>query len=167
MSLIYILCSIICAYLMTLANNQLPRILRLRLYYIKLGDSRDVSIVLHHHAWWRHQMEPFSALLATCAGNSPIPGEFPSQGPVTQSFDVFFDLRLNERWSNQWWGWWFWTPFPPLWCHCNGRLQISWCHQEPLYWLQNDRRISPWHTDHITHQRHRNNLRERWGSAIC
>ena len=27
--------------------------------------------------WWRHQMETFSALLAICAGNSPVPGEFP------------------------------------------------------------------------------------------
>ena len=24
-------------------------------------------------SWWRHQMEPFSALLALCAGNSPVP----------------------------------------------------------------------------------------------
>ena len=31
-------------------------------------------------AWWRHQMETFSALLAICAGNSPIPGEFPHKG---------------------------------------------------------------------------------------
>ena len=38
-----------------------------------------------------------SALLAICAGNSPFPGEFPSQRPVTRSFDVFFDLRLNKR----------------------------------------------------------------------
>ena len=30
-----------------------------------------------------------SALLAICAGNSPVPGEFPSQRPVTRSFDVF------------------------------------------------------------------------------
>ena len=27
--------------------------------------------------WWRHQMEAFSALLAFCAGNSPVTGEFP------------------------------------------------------------------------------------------
>ena len=45
-------------------------------------------------------METFSALLAICAGNSPVPGEFPSQRPVTRSFDVFFDLRLNKRLSN-------------------------------------------------------------------
>ena len=29
-------------------------------------------------AWWRHQMETFSALLALCAGNSPVTGEFPA-----------------------------------------------------------------------------------------
>ena len=28
-----------------------------------------------HGIWWRHQMETFSALLAICAGNSPVPGE--------------------------------------------------------------------------------------------
>ena len=50
--------------------------------------------------WWRHQMETFSALLAICAGYSPVPGEFPAQMPVTQSFDVFFDVRLNKRWVN-------------------------------------------------------------------
>ena len=31
-------------------------------------------------SWWRHQMETFSALLAFCVGNSPVTGEFPSQG---------------------------------------------------------------------------------------
>ena len=46
--------------------------------------------------WWRHQMELFSALLAICAGNSSVP-----QRPVTRSFDVFFDLRLNKRLSKQ------------------------------------------------------------------
>ena len=42
-------------------------------------------------------METFSALLALCAGNSPVSGEFPAQRPVTRSFDVFFDLRPNKR----------------------------------------------------------------------
>ena len=51
--------------------------------------------------WWRHQMETFSALPAICARNSPVPGEFPTQRPVTRSFDVFFDLRLNKRLSKQ------------------------------------------------------------------
>ena len=70
--------------------------------------------------WWRHQMETFSALLALCAGNSPLPGEFPTQRLVTRSFDVFFDLCLNKRLSKQPWGWWFETLSRSLWRHCNG-----------------------------------------------
>ena len=54
-------------------------------------------------------MEIFSALLAICAGNSPVPGEFPTQRPVTRSFDVFFDLRPNKQLSKHLWGWWFET----------------------------------------------------------
>ena len=69
--------------------------------------------------WWRHQMETFSALLALCAGNSPVTGEFPSKRPVTQSFDIFFDLRLNKRLCKQSWGWWFETQSRSLWRHCN------------------------------------------------
>ena len=42
-------------------------------------------------------METFSALLALCEGNSPVTGEFTSQRPVTRSFDVSSDLRLNKR----------------------------------------------------------------------
>ena len=64
-------------------------------------------------------METLSALLAICAGNSPVTGEFPAQRPVTRSFDVFFDLRLNKWLSNQSWGWWFETLSRPLWRHCN------------------------------------------------
>ena len=45
-------------------------------------------------------METFSALLAICAGNSSVPGEFSTQRPVTRSFDVFFNLRLNNGWVN-------------------------------------------------------------------
>ena len=44
-------------------------------------------------------------------------GEFPTQRPVTRSFDVFFDLRLNKRLSKQSWGWWFETLSRPLWPH--------------------------------------------------
>ena len=44
-------------------------------------------------------METFLALLDLCAGNSPVAGEFLAQRPVTRSFDVFFDLRLNKRLS--------------------------------------------------------------------
>ena len=69
--------------------------------------------------WWRHQMETFSALLAFCAGNSPVP----TQRPVTRSFDVFFDLRPNKRLSKQSRGWWFETLSCSLWRHCNERCR--------------------------------------------
>ena len=75
--------------------------------------------------WWRHQLEIFSALLAICAGNSPVTGEFPAQSPVTRSFDVFFGLRLNKRFSEQWWVWWFQTPSRSLWRHCNDIPQFN------------------------------------------
>ena len=64
-------------------------------------------------------METFFALLAICAGNSPVPGEFPTQRPVTRSFDGFFDLRLHKRLSKQSWGWWLETLPRPLWRHRN------------------------------------------------
>ena len=62
--------------------------------------------------------------MALCAGNSPVPGEFPALRPVTRSFDVYFDLRLNKRLSKQWWGWWFETPSRPLWRQCNDTPQV-------------------------------------------
>ena len=56
----------------------------------KISSERVLTM-----AWWRHQLETFSVLLALCAGNSPVTGEFPVQRPVTRSFDVSFDLRLE------------------------------------------------------------------------
>ena len=46
----------------------------------------------------------------------------PAQRPVTQSFDVFFDLRLNKQVSKQSRGWWFETLACPLWHQCNVEL---------------------------------------------
>ena len=60
------------------------------------------------NTWGHHQMETLSSLLALCVGNSPVTGEFPTQRPVKWSFDVFFDLGLNNQLSKQSWGWWFW-----------------------------------------------------------
>ena len=61
----------------------------------------------------------FSALLALCAGNSPVICEFPSQRPVMRNFDVFFNLCLNKQFSKHSWGWWFETSTCPLWRQCN------------------------------------------------
>ena len=84
----------------------------------------DIVLVLKC-PWWRHQMETFSALLAICAGNSPVPGEFPTQRPVTRSFDVYFDLRLNKRLCKQSCGWWFETLLCPLWRHSNASAKFA------------------------------------------
>ena len=70
-------------------------------------------------------MEIFAAILAIRAGHSPVSGEFPAQRPVTRSFDVFFDLRLNERLSKHSWGWWLETPSRPLW---RPSKEEMWCH---------------------------------------
>ena len=64
-------------------------------------------------------METFSALLAICAGNSPVTGEFPAQRPVARSFDVSFDLCPNKRLSKQSWDWWIETQSCPQWRYCN------------------------------------------------
>ena len=78
--------------------------------------NRNIAHVTSTHST-DIMMETFSALLAICAGNSPVPGEFPTQRPVTRSFDVFFEIRPNKRLSKQSWGWWFETPSRPLWRH--------------------------------------------------
>ena len=71
-----------------------------------------------------------SALLALCVGNSPVTGEFPTQRPVTRSFDVSFDLRLNKRLSKQSWRRWFETPSRSSWRHWNE--WIAWTS----YWIK-------------------------------
>ena len=75
-----------------------------------------------------------------------------SQRPVTRSFDIYIDLRLNERLSKQSWSWWFETQLCPLWRHSNAqwisklrvgcsllvlRLQCDYVTKRPLQWLYN------------------------------
>ena len=66
-----------------------------------------------------------------------VTGEFPSQRQVTQSFDVFFDLRLNKRFRKQSRRWWFEMPSFSLWRHCYGdELNIS--HNIICRWMLDD-----------------------------
>ena len=96
-----------------------------------LTDVPNAAVLCHHET---SSSGNISALLAICAGNSPVNGEFPSQRPVTRSFDVFFDLRPNKRLSKQWWGWWYETPPRKLWRHCNASkctlltMPLQWRH---------------------------------------
>ena len=53
-----------------------------------------------HRSWWRHQMETFSALLALCAGNSPVPVNSSHKGQWRGT--LMFSLicaRIND-WVN-------------------------------------------------------------------
>ena len=84
-----------------------------------------LSYIRQCFSWWRHQMEPFSTLLALCAGNSPVTGEFPSQRPVTRSFRAFFDLCLKKPVEQTIATWWFEAQTRSLWCHCNVHGQQS------------------------------------------
>ena len=53
-----------------------------------------------HITWWRNQMETFSALLAICAGNSPVPVNSPHKGQwrVALMFSLIC-ARIND-WVN-------------------------------------------------------------------
>ena len=112
----------------------------------RTSDAKNVSTLSSHHdivaqysftnaTWWRHQMEAFSALLALCERNSPVTGEFPSQRPVTRSFDVFFDKRLNKQVSKQSSHQWFKTPLHSLWCdYYDVKLTLTSVTMEDSYW---------------------------------
>ena len=74
---------------------------------------------------WRHQMETISALLAICEWNPPVTSGFPSQRPVTRSFDVFFDPHMNKRLNKQSIRRWIGAPSRSLWRHCNDATFIT------------------------------------------
>ena len=99
--------------------SSIPYVLCLCQIYQRTVCLLNIASIIDKFTWRHHQMETISVLLALCAGNSPVTGEFPTQRPVTRSFDVFFDLRLNKRLSKQSWGWWFEMPSRSFWCHSN------------------------------------------------
>ena len=56
-------------------------------------DLPHQGVMDSYNPRWRHQMETFSASQALCQGNPPVAGGFPSQRPVTGSFDVFWSAH--------------------------------------------------------------------------
>ena len=99
-----------------------------------MSFSTEVLWLHVHIGNWTHIREIATSMMTSSNGNifrvaGPLcgeftgPGEFPAQRPVTRSFDVFFDLRLNKRLSKQPWVWWFETPSWSLWRQCNG---VAW-----------------------------------------
>ena len=87
---------------------------------ITLHENPDNIVGDISFPWWRHQMETFSALLAVCAGNSPVP----MKSPHKDQWRGALMFSLICAWINdckQPWGWWFETPSWSLWRQCNAR----------------------------------------------
>ena len=82
-----------------------------------------------HTTWNVHMMPSWNGNIFRVTG--PLCGEFtglgdfPTQRPVTRSFDVFFDLCLNKRLCKQSRGWWFETLSWSLWRLRNAHLYTS------------------------------------------
>ena len=70
------------------------------LYDYTTTQLEIIGDIYNPETWWRHQMETFSKLLALCAGNSPVTGEFPTERPVTRSFHYFFICAWMNGWVN-------------------------------------------------------------------
>ena len=82
-------------------------------------------------------METFCALQALCAGNSPVTGGFPSQKPVTRSFDIFFDLRQNIRLKKQPIPRWFETALRSLCRRSNVQIKV-WEYQAVVQYFNSN-----------------------------
>ena len=100
------------------------------MYHIVTGVTSDVGVPSTYLVYWLWCDRSVAYMITSSNGNifhvtGPLcgeftgPGEFPAQRPMTRSFDVFFHLCLNKRFSKQPQGWWFETPPWSLWLQCN------------------------------------------------
>ena len=85
----------------------------------RISDVYNVTTSWRPHVMMTSLNWNMFRVTGSFCGNSLVTGEFPSQRPVTRSFDVFFDLRLNKRLGKQSRRWWFETPSRSLWRPCN------------------------------------------------
>ena len=107
----------------------------LKLFKDILASSKH-PVIGENYSMMTSSNRNFSALLSLCVGNSLVTGEFPAQRLVTQSFDVFFDLRPNKQLGKQSSAW-FEPPSRWLWRHCNviGLLQCEEAHENLFFSL--------------------------------
>ena len=110
-------------------RNSTPPLILMKSSYLRIGISNIEKAT--SLSCWRPQMETSSALLALCAGNSSVASEFPSQMPVTRSFDACFDQRLNKRLCKQSRRRWFETPSRSLWRPLNDTGTDPWFWYTP------------------------------------
>ena len=99
-------------------------------WQLHCGDMCKTVIWLHDDVikWTRFLRNwPFVRGTHRSPGK-PVTGGFASQKTRNTGYDVFFDVRLNERMNKQWSHRWFETPGRSMWRHCNG---IGQCNVSP------------------------------------
>ena len=121
-----------------LTRDYLSSIMCLRLRFARLIQNQDLLNNYNGLALELTMMTSSNGnifrVTVFCAGNSPVTDEFPSQRPVTRSFIVFFDLRLNKQLNKQSWGQWIEMPSRSSWRHCNtwGQGNVAAYHARPI-----------------------------------
>ena len=67
-------------------------------------SQQTTKSLWYMYIWHKHddviKMQTFSPLLALCAGNSPVTGEFPAKGPAPWSFEFFIICAWINVWVN-------------------------------------------------------------------
>ena len=95
---------------------------RFKVYRVKLGQTFRNNYGTSWNIMMTSSNGSIFRVTDPLCGNSPVTGEFPLQRPVTRSFKVFFDLRLNKRLNKQSRRLWFETRSRSLWRHCDIRI---------------------------------------------
>ena len=70
----------------------------------------DLSVLITMTSWHKHVFHVTDPWTLTWGG-STRPVDSPHKGPITPSFDAFFDVRLIKRLNKQWICLWFETPW--------------------------------------------------------
>ena len=96
------------------------------LLHVGQGLTDLLSPFLGCYLWKKNMMTSSNGNIFRFTGNMcwEFTGD-PAQRPVTRSFNVFLDLRLNKPLSKQSWGWWFEMLSRPLWRHCNDKKNVK------------------------------------------
>ena len=96
----------------------------LGMYYIMLC----IIACIHNDetlSWWRHQIETFSALLAICAGNSPVPVNSLHKGQWRGALMFSLICVWINGWANNREAGDLRRPSRPLWRHRNVSQNLS------------------------------------------
>ena len=79
-------------------NRTQTKFLEYTLWYKNILTLKRV--LNEHLTWWRRQMETFSALLALCAGNSPVPVNSPHKGQWRGALMLSLICAWIHNWVN-------------------------------------------------------------------